>query len=286
MRVPVSGVRQVVPHFGIKRGAAIAFYVGMRSPTTGKWIERHIGDYPTISLADARNKARAIIEAIVEDKLLPVSRAEQPSTFSGVVETYKKACLADKRSRREIEAALDRASAIFGRRAATSLRHEDIVSFLKAIAAQTERNHTGFRLAAGGPHAAKKIKASLSAMFKWAAFNRIGGVTTNPVSAIPNTELHRGKVYNKTREHVIADADLRVIWKAAEPFPYPFGKLIQALLLSGQRLNELACARRSEIDEDTDCLVIPAERMKNNQVHALPIDPTHARAAGRAAAVC
>jgi integrase len=70
---------------------------------------------------------------------------------------------------------------------------------------------------------------------------------------------------------VIGDADLRIIWQAAESTPYPFGPLIRMLILSGQRLNEIARAKSSEIDADTGCLVIPAARMKNKQVHAVPL---------------
>jgi integrase len=83
----------------------------------------------------------------------------------------------------------------------------------------------------------------------------------------------RGRQFNAQRDHVIPDADLRAIWAVAAGFDYPFGPLITGLTLTGLRLSELAEAQWSEIDDDLDCLVVPSERMKNKQAHALPLTP-------------
>jgi integrase len=49
--------------------------------------------------------------------------------------------------------------------------------------------------------------------------------------------------------------------------------VVRALILTGQRLNEIASARLSEISEDGTTLLIPAERMKNRKPHAVPLTP-------------
>ena len=192
-------------------------------------------------------------------------------TFAEIVELYENECLSDKRTRAEIMAALDRVVAKLGNRPAASIRHEDIAVFLEGIAGRTERNATGSKIRSGGPHAAAKIKAYLNPLFKWAAYHRKGGITTNPMAAIPSSELLRGKTFNRARAHLISDNDLRTIWRTACDFNYPFGPLVRGLILAGPRLSELAEARWSEIDEGTGCLVIPPERMKNRRAHALPL---------------
>jgi integrase len=57
--------------------------------------------------------------------------------------------------------------------------------------------------------------------------------------------------------------------RAAEATPYPFGSLVRALLLTGQRLSEIAEARWSEIEGEA--LTIPAERMKGKVAHVVPL---------------
>ena len=59
--------------------------------------------------------------------------------------------------------------------------------------------------------------------------------------------------------------------RAANKIGYPFGSLVRALILTGQRLSELADAQWSEIDGGLGCLTIPPGRMKNRQAHALPL---------------
>ena len=63
-----------------------------------------------------------------------------------------------------------------------------------------------------------------------------------------------GIVFNKIRDRVLTDVELRVVWRAAGAMGYPFGSLVRALILTGQRLSELADAQWSEIDEGLGCL--------------------------------
>jgi integrase len=248
-----------------------AFYVQKWDPSamTTRWLK--LGDYPTLSLKDARERARDVLAAIAESRPVPTA-TQFGMTFAELVEIYK-ACLLNKRTRREIEAALDHTVAELGDRPAASIRHEDLATFLESVAGQTERNGSGTKLRAGGPHAAAKLRVYLGVMFKWASYHRKGGIVANPMAAISASELLRGRSFNRVRDHIISDSDLRTIWIAASGFRYPFGPLIRALILTGQRLAELAEAQWSEVDDSTECLVIPGERMKGGKAHALPITP-------------
>ena len=52
---------------------------------------------------------------------------------------------------------------------------------------------------------------------------------------------------------------------------YPYGPLFQMLALTGQRKSEVAEARWSEFDLDKKLWEIPAERMKADAGHAVPL---------------
>jgi len=217
-----------------------------------------LGEYPILPLADTRSRAREWLGAVIEGRpaSVPVRNA---MTFAEMAGRYVEEVLPAKRSAKACEQLIDRELLpTLGARKLTSITQDDLVSLLKAIA---ERS----------PHAARKALSELKVMLSWAAFNRIGSLQSNPAAHIPPRELLRGLSYNKARDRVLFDSELRLIWRAASETPYPLGPLVKTLILTGQRLNEVARARWSEIDHDTGCLVIPAARMKGKAVHALPL---------------
>src|SRR5262249_20860379 len=65
------------------------------------------------------------------------------------------------------------------------------------------------------------------------------------------------------RERVHSDAELREIWRAADTEGYPFGPVIQLLLLTGARREEGAGMRWSELAADFSLWTSRAERVKN-----------------------
>jgi integrase len=52
---------------------------------------------------------------------------------------------------------------------------------------------------------------------------------------------------------------------------YPFGPMVRLLILTGLRRNEVAHARWSEFDLENAIWTIPAERMKSDAAHAVPL---------------
>jgi integrase len=69
---------------------------------------------------------------------------------------------------------------------------------------------------------------------------------------------------------VLADWELRLAFKAAEELGRPFGPLIKLLILTGQRLKELADADWSELDRTEGVFAIPAARAKNKRPTDVP----------------
>jgi integrase len=75
----------------------------------------------------------------------------------------------------------------------------------------------------------------------------------------------------KFRSRVLTDAELAAIWKVAVQTGYPFGTIVQLLILTAQRRGEVAQLKWSYIDGDT--ITLPIEIVKNNRPHTLPIGP-------------
>lgn len=114
-----------------------------------------------------------------------------------------------------------------------------------------------------GAVTANRVRATMSAMFGWAM--REGLALANPVA---NTN----KRAEQARDRVLKDPELRLIWQALNGGQY--APIIKLLMLTGQRVNEIAGLRWSEIDLDRGLISLPAERTKNARPHEIPIAPT------------
>jgi len=47
----------------------------------------------------------------------------------------------------------------------------------------------------------------------------------------------------RPRDRILTDEELRALWNAAQKMDYPNGRLVQLLVLTGQRRGEIAEAR-------------------------------------------
>jgi integrase len=73
------------------------------------------------------------------------------------------------------------------------------------------------------------------------------------------------------RTRILKDDELRLMWNAADVMGYPYGPLFRLLALTGQRKSEVAEARWSEFDLKVKLWTIPAQRMKADAAHAVPL---------------
>jgi integrase len=75
----------------------------------------------------------------------------------------------------------------------------------------------------------------------------------------------------EARDRVLKDEDLLAVWKASEALKRPFGSFYRLLILTGQRRDEVAGMRWSELDRQSATWTIPADRAKNGKVHIVPL---------------
>jgi integrase len=77
-----------------------------------------------------------------------------------------------------------------------------------------------------------------------------------------------------SRDRVLSDNELRLIWGGAEAIGWPFGPIVRMLILTGQRRSEAAGMRWQEIDLEAKTWTLAKERVKNNIQHVVPLSST------------
>lgn len=115
-----------------------------------------------------------------------------------------------------------------------------------------------------GPFAANRARAYLSAMFNWAIEQ--GLVDENPV-------VGTGKIAKETtRNRVLSDSELSEVWRHVGGGDY--ASVVKLLVLTGQRREEVAAMRWSELDLQKGIWSIGPERTKNGRPHDVPLSDT------------
>ena len=78
----------------------------------------------------------------------------------------------------------------------------------------------------------------------------------------------------RSRERVLSDRELTIIYRSAGELGWPFGTIVQLLILTGQRRNEITSLRETWVDgSDIKSITLPSEIVKNSQEHTIPLCP-------------
>jgi len=75
----------------------------------------------------------------------------------------------------------------------------------------------------------------------------------------------------KSRDRVLTDDELKAVWKAADELAWPFGRIVQLLILTGQRREEVAGTTWGEFNLETRVWKLPRGRVKNDAGHDVPL---------------
>jgi integrase len=146
-----------------------------------------------------------------------------------------------------------------GWRLATEIARRDVIAALNDIADAVT------------PITANRCLSIISAVFTWGVSVEL--VEVHPAMRIPKP----GK--ETVRDRVLSDLELKAIWNALseiiadrrEGMTPRVARLIQILILTGQRKSEVANAPVAEFAGDL--WTIPASRMKSKRVHVVPLAP-------------
>jgi integrase len=212
-------------------------------------IRRTLGRYPALKLDNARSRARKAAEAIDDGTFLDDKTEE---TFSVIFDEWLRRDQNGNRSKYNVENSIrNHVLPTFKNRRFSDITRADIIRVLDKV------------VDAGAPIQANRVLAHLRRMFNWAVERGI--IEQSPVAGI------KAPTKENSRERVLTLDELAKVWKAAETVPYPWGHMVRMLILTGQRLVEVANAQWTEINLDQATWHLAAERTKNSRQHLVSL---------------
>jgi len=247
------------------RSYLVQYRIGGRgSPTRRYTIGKHgspwTADKARDRAIDVLEQVRKRIDPVDAERERLISAAESKKdaeqfAFSTYADTFIKRHVEARqlRSAEDIRSVFRRdLKPHFGSKALTAIRRSDVQACLDIV---SERSGS----------AANKAHKWLRKLFQFAV-NR-GDLHSSPMEGMapPHEEGRRQRVL-KARELVI-------VWNAAGDLGEPWASFIRTLLLTGQRLREVAGMQWQEVDLDAATWVIPGARTKNKRDHLVPLAP-------------
>jgi integrase len=186
-----------------------------------------------------------------------IRRRRQENSFGAVAEEFFKRHVSKIRKAAEVERDIRREFvARWAARPITEITRHDVMSVIDAV---VDRGH---------PYQAHNLLSYIRQLFNWAISRGTYGAESSPVDRIKPADVIGPKAL---RTRVLTDDEMRALWNATEGMGYPYGPLFRLLALTGQRKSEVAEARWREFDLDRKLWTIPAERMKADAPHVVPL---------------
>ncbi|TFV70483.1 site-specific integrase [Bradyrhizobium frederickii] len=283
LKAPAAGrlwvADSVVPGFGVRvtdKGAK-TFVLRTRYPGETNASRREISKVGEIDLAEARDKARNWLKLIGEGKDPAQVEAEQrrsqvakeATTVNAVLDAFEKDHVEGLRSGDQVKAAFtNHVRPRIGDRSIYDLKRSDITTMLNEIKAES------------GPVMADRVLAHVRKAFNWQM------IQDDEFKSPIVRGMAKTKPKERRRKRILADDEIRDVWKALEQIEQPacYPRYVKSLLLAMTRRNESARMHTDELEGDL--WVIPAARYKNKQDHVIPITPAIRELIGEKPAGC
>ena len=214
-----------------------------------------LSTYPSLTLADAREKANDALRDVAhgKDPAAEKSAERKAETLGELAAEYvEKHAKKKKRSWRTDELAFERDILPRWRhRKAASITRKEVVRLLDGI---VER---------GAGVQANRVLEILRKAYNWAISRDI--VTYNPCIGIERpTDEH-------ARDRVLTDDEIRAVWAALADEESAIAAAYKLRFLTAQRGQEVETMRIEDIDRESGWWTIPAERSKNERSHRVPL---------------
>ncbi|MFN0219926.1 MAG: tyrosine-type recombinase/integrase [Hyphomicrobium sp.] len=247
-----------LPNFGVRVGTkgTLSFFV--MYTVHGRRRRESLGRFPVLSLAEARKFARQRLSRLIIETQsgdVPVAM-----TFSEAVERFLKLhCEAENKP--STAASTRRLFKchwlpVFSRRLLQDVGTREITEIID-------------RHRRKAPYETRHAFAVLRKFFNWAKQQRL--VDRSPCD---NLALN---FRMKPRTRVLNDHELVAVFCAASVLGYPYGPIVQLLMLTGQRRGEIAGLRWSYIDQEKRLITLPADLVKNSREHTFAYGDLAAR---------
>jgi integrase len=245
----MPGLYLVLQPSGAKSWAVRYRHAGMPRKHT-------LGPYPAIDLKAARDLAGKALRAVAEGRDPGrEKRATAPDTIEAIARQFiERHCGRSNRPRTAAETQRLLEQNVLPRwrgRLARDITRRDVLDILDRV------------IDAGTPITANRTLSAVRKMFNWA-------VARDMLQASPCMGV-KPPAAERSRDRVLTDTELRNVWLAAGKIGGPFGALVQLLILTGQRRDEVAKIEYAELDLAGRLWALPPGRVKNRQPHEVPV---------------
>ena len=224
-----------------------------------------LGPFPALDLGTARTRAREALQdaargcdpAAAKQETLRAAREEKPDrdTIAVVAERFLERHTRAKNKASTIQAVertfRKHVLPEWGSRRIQEITRRDVIHLLDVIVDDRK------------PIAANRALADIRKFFNWCLDRGI-------IDASPCVRI-QPPAESKSRDRVLSDHELRLVWDAAEKIGWPFGPMVRLLILTAQRRGEVAGMCRSELRDGTAIWTLPAARTKNGRAHDVPL---------------
>ncbi len=242
LKPPASGQRDYwddgLPGFGVRvsQGGTKSFVM------IHDGDRRRLGRFPEMSLADARKEARRLRARKELGHMISSATADE-AIQSFIVQHVEKNLRPS--SQYEAKRVLNKHFK-FGRKRLDAIRATDIMRTIDVLP-RSAANHAF---------------AHIRTFLRWCVRRQY----------IDRSPLDMMKLPNKTlsRDRVLTDEELKIVWKVAQDFPFPFGHIVALLITTGQRLGEITALKWDYIDRQGRTVTLPPAIVKNNTIHCFP----------------
>lgn len=241
-----------LPGFGVKitpKGSKVFVYQ-YRLGGRGSPVRRYtIGKFGPITVEQARREAEALALKVaqgVDPQRVKVEKARMAVelAFNAYVERFHAGYLTSEwpASHRDAVVLLRRyAIPVMGNKALPEITRKDITATLAGTKGKVATTSLLF--------------ATLRRMMRWAVNQ--GDLERSPMEGMD------APAKAASRDRVLTDQELRLVWQASFALGYPFGPMFRLLLLTGARREEVASLDWSELSRDECIWLLPSSRSKN-----------------------
>jgi integrase len=219
-----------------------------RARVGGRTINKKLGTYPGMKLAEAREAALKTVEAVARSGSAEVLER----TFGALAEHWIKHVAKPKNdSWKNQERTLERhVLPRWTDRKVADIRRADVRDLVEGLEGVVLPN---------------RVLTLVKTIFRFALSR--DWIDFSPAEGIRKPRSER------SRDRVLTMTEVAAIWKAADHLGYPFGPFVRLLCLTAQRRTEVASIRWADIDLDTATWTIPAAVTKSERQHAVPLSP-------------
>lgn len=245
MEVPAKGTVTLwdgsLKHFGLRvsQGGTKSFILLL-----GSGRRQTIGRYPTITVAQARTKAKTILA----ERTLGL-HTPQVISWERALELFLEV---KERETRPLTAYLYRSTLGrvfgFGTKKLCDISKSDISQKLQKYKDRPSQQSHAF--------------VYLKVFLKWSVGS--GYLRHNPLEGLSAAKQRK-------RKRILTDAELKAVWNAANEIGGIFGAIVKLIMLTGQRRSEIGGLKKTYFSHNQQTISLPGELTKNHRDHCFPV---------------